>query len=74
MCLSFPAKIVNVQDFIAFVDYGNGIVEPVILNGVEVKEGDYVVVSYGMILERIDEKEYKELIEYEKEIVKAIEN
>jgi len=68
MCISLPAKVVQIDGMIAFVDYGNGIIEPVINNADEVNEGDYVVVSYGMIVSKISEKEYKEMIEYEKQM------
>ncbi|BFH73952.1 hypothetical protein SJAV_18960 [Sulfurisphaera javensis] len=68
MCISLPAKVVQIEGMIAFVDYGNGIVEPVINNEDDIKEGDYVVVSYGMIVSKISEKEYLEMIKYEKEM------
>lgn len=68
MCISLPAKVVQIDGMIAFVDYGNGIIEPVINNADDVNEGDYVVVSYGMIVSKISEKEYKEMVEYEKQM------
>jgi len=68
MCISLPAKVVQIDGMIAFVDYGSGTIEPVINNADDVNEGDYVVVSYGMIVSKISEKEYKEMIEYEKQI------
>ncbi|BCS93144.1 HypC/HybG/HupF family hydrogenase formation chaperone [Metallosphaera javensis (ex Sakai et al. 2022)] len=75
MCLSFPARIIQVADPIAFVDYGNSIIEPVLLNGFEdLKEGDYVVVSYGMIMEKISEEEFKEILKYEEELARVVQN
>ncbi|PVU74504.1 hydrogenase maturation factor [Acidianus hospitalis] len=75
MCLSFPAKVINVQDSIVFVDYGNGIIEPVLANGFEdLKPGDYVIVSYGMIYEKISKEEFDEILNYEKEINSVIRN
>ncbi|MBB5254476.1 HypC/HybG/HupF family hydrogenase formation chaperone [Sulfurisphaera ohwakuensis] len=68
MCISLPAKVVQIEGMIAFVDYGNGVIEPVINNVDDVKEGDYVVVSYGMIVSKISEEEFKEMIEYEIEM------
>lgn len=68
MCISLPAKVVQIDGMIAFVDYGNGVIEPVINNVDDVKEGDYVVVSYGMIVSKISEEEFKEMIEYEIEM------
>jgi hydrogenase expression/formation protein HypC len=72
MCLSFPAKVVDVQEFIVFVDYGNNTIEPVISNVEDLKPGDYVVVSYGMIMEKITEEEYKEMIQYERELAQVL--
>jgi hydrogenase expression/formation protein HypC len=68
MCISLPAKVVQVEGMIAFVDYGDNNIQPVIVSVDDVKEGDYVVVSYGMIIEKIDEKEFKEMLEYEMQL------
>ena len=57
MCISLPAKVVQIDGMIAFVDYGNGVIEPVINNVDDVNEGDYVVVSYGMIVSKISEED-----------------
>ena len=65
MCISLPAKVVQIEGMIAFVDYGDNNIQPVIISIDDVKEGDYVVVSYGMIIEKISEKEFKEMLEYE---------
>ena len=73
MCLSFPARVVQVEDPIAFVDYGNNVIEPVLLNGFEdIKEGDYVVVSYGMIMEKISGEEFREMLKYEEELARVV--
>jgi hydrogenase expression/formation protein HypC len=75
MCLSFPARVVSVEGQIAFVDYGNGAIEPVIVNGFDdVKEGDPVVVSYGMIMEKITEEEYAEMLRYQQELMRALQD
>ncbi|MEJ2776038.1 hydrogenase maturation factor [Sulfolobus sp. SCGC AB-777_L09] len=72
MCISLPAKVVQVEGMIAFVDYGDNNIQPVIVSVDDVKEGDYVVVSYGMIIEKIDEKEFKEMLEYEMQLRQLI--
>jgi len=72
MCISFPAKIVSVQEFIVFVDYGNNVIEPVISNVDNLKPGDYVVVSYGMIMEKITEEEYNEMVRYSQELAQVL--
>ncbi|SAI84842.1 HypC/HybG/HupF family hydrogenase formation chaperone [Saccharolobus solfataricus] len=74
MCISLPAKVVQINGIVAFVDYGNGLVEPVINNVDDVKEGDYVVVSYGMIVSKISNEEYIEMLNYEKEMRSLLEN
>jgi|Arccon2NAG2MetaG_1042262.scaffolds.fasta_scaffold00702_2 hydrogenase expression/formation protein HypC len=74
MCISLPAKVVQINGIVAFVDYGNGLVEPVINNADDVKEGDYVVVSYGMIVSKISKEEYIEMLNYEKEMRSLLEN
>ncbi|WCM36417.1 hydrogenase maturation factor [Sulfolobus islandicus] len=74
MCISLPAKVVQINGIVAFVDYGNGLVEPVINNVDDVKEGDYVVVSYGMIVSKISKEEYIEMLNYEKEMRNLLEN
>ncbi|QXJ35538.1 MULTISPECIES: HypC/HybG/HupF family hydrogenase formation chaperone [Saccharolobus] len=74
MCISLPAKVVQINGIVAFVDYGNGLVEPVINNVDDVKEGDYVVVSYGMIVSKISKEEYIEMLNYEKEMRSLLEN
>lgn len=75
MCLSFPARVVDVQDFLVFVDYGDNRIEPVINNMVEdLKPGDYVVISYGMILQKISKEEYEEMMRYEQELARVLEN
>jgi|OSPMetMinimDraft_2_1075162.scaffolds.fasta_scaffold00167_18 hydrogenase expression/formation protein HypC len=75
MCLSFPARVVQVNDMVVFVDYGNNHIEPVINStNEELKEGDYVIVSYGMIISKISEEEYKEMLNYESELKRALDN
>lgn len=69
MCISIPARVVQVGDMIALVDFGNGEPTPALINtNEEVREGDYVIVSYGMIIQKISEKEYLELQNYERQI------
>ncbi|MEM1600318.1 MAG: HypC/HybG/HupF family hydrogenase formation chaperone [Sulfolobaceae archaeon] len=72
MCLSLPAIVVEEGDMIAFVDYGDGNIQPVLTNGIDVKKGDYVVVSYGMIISKISEEEFKEILSIQNELLKEI--
>ena len=69
MCISLPARVIRAGDMIALVDFGNGEPTPVLNNAdEEIKEGDYVIVSYGTILHKISEEESLELINYETQI------
>jgi hydrogenase expression/formation protein HypC len=72
MCLSLPAIVVEEGDMIAFVDYGNGHIEPVLTNDIDVKKGDYVIVSYGMIISKITEEEFKEMLSIENELARVL--
>jgi len=69
VCISITARVVQVGDMIALADFGNGEPTPALINAnEEVREGDYVIVSYGMIIQKISEKEYLELLNYERQI------
>ncbi len=69
MCLSLPAVVVQSEGMVVFVDYGNGNIQPVINTEVDVKPGDKVIVSYGMIVSKISEEEFKEMLEIQREMV-----
>ncbi|AOL15424.1 hydrogenase maturation factor [Sulfolobus sp. A20] len=73
MCLSLPAVVVQSEGMVVFVDYGNGNIQPVINTEVDVKPGDKVIVSYGMIISKISEEEFKELQQIQKEMVNYFE-
>ncbi len=73
MCLSLPAVVVQSEGMVVFVDYGNGNIQPVINTEVDVKPGDKVIVSYGMIISKISEEEFKELQQIQKEMVSYFE-
>jgi hydrogenase expression/formation protein HypC len=72
MCLSFPAVVVQSEGMIAFVDYGDGNVQPVLSNEIDVKPGDKVVVSYGMVISKITDEEFEEMVRIEREMVNGL--
>ena len=71
MCLGIPAKVVEVRETTAIVDYGGYLREVDILLQPDVKVGDYVIVHAGAIIAKIDEKEALETIKLWKEVLRA---
>jgi len=59
MCLLVPGKITAIKDDIALVDYGPEERQGKILEGT-FKEGDYVLIQGGMIVQKVSEEEAKE--------------
>jgi len=62
MCLAIPGKIEKVENNTAIIDYG---IEKREADSslIEIKEGDYVIVNAGFIIEKIPEKEAKQALE-----------
>ncbi|NIQ04384.1 MAG: HypC/HybG/HupF family hydrogenase formation chaperone [Candidatus Korarchaeota archaeon] len=70
MCLGIPAKVVEVTERDALVDYG-GVkkkVDAILMQDLDV--GDYVIVHAGAIISRISEERYKELVDTLNELAK----
>ena len=67
MCLAVPAKVVELDDSTAKVDYG-GITRKISTALVDVKVGDYVIIHAGFAIEKIHEQEAKKTIELWNEI------
>ncbi|MEM1675416.1 MAG: HypC/HybG/HupF family hydrogenase formation chaperone [Desulfurococcaceae archaeon] len=66
MCLGIPGEVISIHDErgvkIGVVRIG-GVLREVIIAVENVKPGDYVIVHAGVAIEKIDEKELKELTE-----------
>jgi len=71
MCLAIPAKVVNVKEDKAEVDFGEGVLREVNVTLVNAKVGDYVLVHAGYAIEVLDEKEALETIRLWNEILEA---
>jgi len=71
MCLAIPAKVVNVKEDKAEVDFGEGVLREVNVTLVSAKVGDYVLVHAGYAIEVLDEKEALETIRLWNEILEA---
>jgi len=71
MCLAIPAKVVNVKEDKAKVDFGEGVLREVNVTLVNAKAGDYVLVHAGYAIQVLDEKEALETIRLWNEILEA---
>ena len=59
MCLSIPAKVIEIKGQIAKVEVGGVNYEASLQMLTDVKEGDYVLLHTGFAIEKIDEEEAK---------------
>jgi hydrogenase expression/formation protein HypC len=62
MCLAIPAKVMNINEDKAKVDFGEGVLREVNITLVEPKVGDYVLVHAGYAIQVLDEKEAQETL------------
>ena len=68
MCLSIPAKILEINGETAKAAIGNNIIEIGLHLIEDVKVNDYVLVHTGYALQKIDEKEAMETIKIIREL------
>ncbi|WP_042696936.1 HypC/HybG/HupF family hydrogenase formation chaperone [Thermococcus sp. PK] len=73
MCLAMPAKVVEIKDNVAIVDFGGVRREARIDFVKDVKVGDYVIVHTGFAIEKLDEKAALESLKAWEEVMKAME-
>jgi hydrogenase expression/formation protein HypC len=69
MCLAIPAKVVEIRDDVAHVDFGGGVLREVNIALVEARVDDYVLVHAGYAIQVIDRKEAKETLRLWNEIL-----
>jgi len=69
MCLAIPAKVVEIKENIAKVDFGEGVLRDVNVTLVNVKTGEYVLVHAGYAIQVLDKKSAEETLELWKEIL-----
>ncbi len=60
MCLAFPGKIIEIKQDIAIVDYGSEKRKAKLVQ--DFKVGDYVLVSAGLAIQKVPEKEALEAL------------
>lgn len=61
MCISIPAKVISVKKDKAMVDFV-GKKQKIDTQLVKVKVGDYVIVSNGFVIKKVNKKEAKEIL------------
>ena len=73
MCLAIPAKVIEVKDTIAKVDFGGGVLRDVNVSLVEAKVGEYVIVHAGYAIEVLDREAAEETLRLWNEILNGYE-
>jgi hydrogenase expression/formation protein HypC len=63
MCLSVPAKVVEIQNNMAKVEVGGAIREVSMDVCPDVMVGEYVLIHTGFAIQKLDEKEALETLE-----------
>ena len=71
MCLAIPAKVLNIKDDKAQVDFGGGVLREVNIALVEAKVGNYVLVHAGYAIQVLDEEEAQETLRLWNEILET---
>jgi len=61
MCLTIPAKVISLEKGKAIVDFV-GRKQKVDTQLVKVKAGDYIMVSNGFAIKKVNKKEAKEIL------------
>ena len=68
MCLAIPAKVLEIHDEKAVVDFGGVRREAWITLLDNVKVGDYLIIHTGYAIQRLDKKEAEETLKLFKEL------
>ena len=66
MCLAVPGKIIGIKDNEAIVDYELEQRKGLIIDG-DFKEGDYVIIQGGVVMQKVEEHEAKQALALYKE-------
>ncbi|MBX5326389.1 MAG: HypC/HybG/HupF family hydrogenase formation chaperone [Candidatus Bathyarchaeia archaeon] len=74
MCLAIPAKVVEIKENMAKVDFGEGVLRDVNVTLVDIKLGDYVLVHAGYAIQVLDKESAEETLRLWKEILAQSEN
>jgi len=74
MCLAIPARIVEIKENMAKVDFGEGVLRDVNVMLVEPRIGEYVLVHAGYAIQVLDKKSAEETLQLWKEVLASSEN
>ena len=69
MCLAIPAKVIEIKENVAKVDFGEGVLRDVNVTLVNANIGEYVLVHAGYAIQVLDEKSAEETLELWKEVL-----
>jgi hydrogenase expression/formation protein HypC len=71
MCLGIPGKIIEIEKNVAKVDVG-GLLRDISLDLCpDVSVGEYVLIHTGFAIQKVDEKEAEETLEFLRAMVEA---
>ncbi|MEM3555259.1 MAG: HypC/HybG/HupF family hydrogenase formation chaperone [Candidatus Micrarchaeia archaeon] len=59
MCITKPSRVAEVSGKEATLEDGRRV-----KTAIDVRKGDYVLVGMGVVIEKINKKEYKKLLSY----------
>ena len=74
MCLGVPAKILEISDETAKVDFGDGTIREVNISLVHTQPGMYVLVHAGFAIETMDPEEAQKTLKLLEQMVDAMED
>ena len=73
MCLAVPAKVLELHDDLAEVDFGDGTIRQVNIALVDVTVGKYVLVHAGYAIEVMEPDDAQETLSLLKEYISGLE-
>jgi len=71
MCLGIPGKVIEIEKNVAKADVGGLVREISIELCPEVSVGEYVLIHTGFAIQKVDEKEAEETLEFLKQMAEA---
>jgi len=74
MCLAIPAKVIELKENTAKVDFGEGVLRDVNVTLVEAKIGEYILVHAGYAIQVLDRKSAEETLQLWKEVLASSAN
>jgi hydrogenase expression/formation protein HypC len=69
VCLAIPAKVLEVKENIALVDFGQGVAREVNVTLVDIEVGEYVLIHAGYAIEKLNQKAAEESLKTWHEIL-----